>query len=80
MTNVKFFALGGLDENGKEYAVYPSVYIYEDEVELNHLSYYSIWNPTNLKIIFKNDLNKNAYYTSKIIDYIKEHKSLIIII
>ena len=47
----------GLDENGKEYDVYPSVYIYEYEVELNHLSYYSIWNPTNLKIIFKNDLN-----------------------
>lgn len=64
----------GLDENGKEYAVYPSVYIYEDEVELNHLSYYSIWNPTNLKIIFKNDLKKNAYYTSKIIDYLKIYK------
>lgn len=64
----------GLDENGEEYAVYPSVYIYEDGVELNHLLYYSIWNPTNLKIIFKNDLNKNTYYTSQIIDYLKIYK------
>ena len=64
----------GLDEAGNEIEVYPSVFISENGNEYNCLTYYSIWYPLELKLLFKDDLVDNANYSITIVDYLKIYK------